>query len=34
MNEIFDDFDALPLKVGLFCRAVVACVVWVAERIW
>lgn len=32
--EIFEDYDALPLRFGLFSRAVVALVVVVWEMIW
>ena len=27
------DFDSLPLRIGFFSRAVVALIVWVAERL-
>jgi hypothetical protein len=31
--DIFDDYDSLPLRFGLFSRALVACVVWVVEKL-
>lgn len=31
--EIFEDSDSLPLRFGLFSRAVVAVLVWFVERI-